>query len=177
MPNPEGPGGSHEGAEPRTLEVALRPVETAHLPVLFEHQSDPEACRMAAFPARGREAFDAHWVKILSDPMVRARTILADGRVAGDILSWTQDGEREVGYWLGREFWGRGIATRALRAFLADEGDGPVFGHVAKHNPASRRVLEKCGFVLCGEMRRACGEPPVEAEEFVLKWERARVKP
>ncbi len=171
MSNPEGLEGRREGAHGRNAEVTLRAVEAAHLPVLFDHQSDPEACRMAAFPARGREAFDAHWLKILSDPKVRARTILADGRVAGHILSWVQNGEREVGYWLGREYWGRGIATRALRAFLAEESEGPVFGHVAKHNPASLRVLEKCGFVLCGEMRRACGDPPVEAQEYVLKWD------
>jgi RimJ/RimL family protein N-acetyltransferase len=163
--------------ETKTPEVRVREVEASDLPVLFEHQRDPEANRMAAFPPRDREAFAAHWVKILADPQVRVRTIVADGRVAGDIISWNQDGEREVGYWLGREFWGRGIATRALRAFLAGEDGGPVFGHVAKHNLASLRVLEKCGFVLCGEMRRACGEPPVEADEFVLRWEPARRGP
>ncbi len=64
-------------------EVRLREVTEADLPILFEHQSDPEAARMAAFPSRDREAFMAHWARILADPKVTARTILFEGRVAG----------------------------------------------------------------------------------------------
>ncbi|RPJ44644.1 MAG: N-acetyltransferase, partial [Chloroflexi bacterium] len=60
-------------------------------------------------------------------------------------------GEREVGYWLGREFWGRGIATQALTAFLEQVTERPLFAHVAKHNLSSRRVLEKCAFAVVGE--------------------------
>lgn len=128
--------------------MILREVADADLPVLFEHQRDPEANRMAALPARDRAAFDAQWREILGDPAVLIRTVELDGDVAGNVLSFDAGGERLVGYWLGREHWGRGIATRALAAFLELERTRPLRAHVADANAGSRRVLEKCGFVV-----------------------------
>jgi RimJ/RimL family protein N-acetyltransferase len=128
-------------------EVRLRNVEPNDLPIFFEHQLDPVATRMAAFPSRDRAAFDAHWEKnILGNPDAIAQTILVDGAVAGNIGSWWQEGVRLVGYWIGREYWGRGVATRALAAFLDLVKDRPLHAHVVKHNVGSIRVLEKCGF-------------------------------
>lgn len=129
----------------------LRDVRPADLPVFYEQQLDPESTRMAAFPARERAAFDAHWEKILRDRMVRANAIVADGAVAGNVVSFRKDGKTEVGYWLGREFWGRGIATRALAEFVRSVDERPLHAGVAKHNAGSIRVLEKCGFRRCGE--------------------------
>ena len=126
--------------------VALRDVIEADLPVFFEHQLEPEANEMAAFPPRERDAFMAHWHKILPDDTKITKTVLADGRVAGNILSWEEHGRREVGYWMGKEFWGRGVATTALRLLLDLVTTRPLYAHVAKHNVASIRVLEKCGF-------------------------------
>jgi RimJ/RimL family protein N-acetyltransferase len=51
-----------------------------------------------------------------------------------------------VGYWIGKEYWGRGIATAALQEFLTHLKMRPLHAYVAKHNKASIRVLEKCGF-------------------------------
>ena len=76
------------------------------------------------------------------------QTILVDGQVAGNIGSWPQDGVRLVGYWIGKEYWGKGVATRALAAFLHLVTERPLHAHVAKHNVGSIRVLEKCGFSL-----------------------------
>jgi RimJ/RimL family protein N-acetyltransferase len=78
------------------------------------------------------------------------RTILADGVVAGHALSFERDGRRLVGYWLAREHWGRGIATRALAAFLEVLPQRPLHATVAEHNAASLRVLAKAGFEVCG---------------------------
>ncbi|MDQ3862658.1 MAG: GNAT family N-acetyltransferase [Actinomycetota bacterium] len=83
--------------------VLLRGVEQADLPVFFEQQLDPEATRMAGFPARDRESFMAHWNKILGDESVVKKTILFEGEVAGNIVSFVHSGEREVGYWIGRQ--------------------------------------------------------------------------
>jgi len=127
-------------------DVTLRDVDDADLDVLFEHQRDPESIAMAAVPARDRAAFLAHWAKARGDETVTAKTIVVGGEVAGHVVSWTNGERREVGYWLGREFWGRGIATRALRGFLASEPVRPLHAHVARHNASSLRVLEKCGF-------------------------------
>jgi len=126
--------------------VILREIQDADLPILFEHQADPESTRMAAFPARDRETFDAHWLKIRRDPDVVLRAILADGAVAGNIVCFGPPEERQVGYWIGREYWGRGIASLALAAFLDVVPSRPLYAHVAVHNAASIRVLEKSGF-------------------------------
>lgn len=106
---------------------------------------------MAAFAARDREAFMAHWTRILGDETVTTKTILFDGHVAGNVVSWEQSGERDAGYWIGKEYWGKCIATSALSAFLDQVKARPLYAHVAKHNIASIRVLENCGFTFAGE--------------------------
>jgi RimJ/RimL family protein N-acetyltransferase len=116
---------------------------------------------MAAFAARDRDPFMAHWAKILGDEAIIKRTILFDGHVAGNIVSFEQSGEREVGYWIGKRFWGKGVATEALSEFLGYMKVRPLYARVAKHNIASIRVLEKCGFMVSGE----------EVEELVLRLE------
>jgi RimJ/RimL family protein N-acetyltransferase len=125
----------------------LRDVEPGDLDAFFEHQSDPEAVAMAVFPARDREAFDAHWRRLLADDSLVTRTIVDDGAVAGNIGCWRQDDRLLVGYWLGREFWGRGLATTALAELAAEISERPLHAWVAVTNVGSIRVLEKCGFV------------------------------
>jgi RimJ/RimL family protein N-acetyltransferase len=131
-------------------EVLLREVIADDLPIFFAFQLDAEANRMAAFAARDRDAFMQHWGRVLGDASNITRAIVCDGRVVGNIACFEWEGQREVGYWIGREFWGRGIATKALAAFLMQVETRPLHAYVATHNVASRRVLEKCGFVACG---------------------------
>lgn len=152
--------------------VTLRPVEPADLPVLFEHQLEAEAVRLAAFPSREREAFMAHWAKVLANPANLARTIVCEGGVVGQIGAWTDAGSRErsVGYWIGRAHWGRGIASAALVALLAHERVRPLTARVAKHNAGSIRVLQKAGFVLCGEDRFTAADGQL-IEEWLLRLE------
>jgi RimJ/RimL family protein N-acetyltransferase len=135
------------------VSVALRETQDSDRPILFEHQRDPEANEMAAFPARDEEAFAEHWERTKHNETGIQRTIEADGVVAGHIVSWIDDGDRLVGYWLGREFWGRGIATEALRQFVEIVDERPLSASIAEHNVASLRVLEKCGFVAIGGPR------------------------
>jgi RimJ/RimL family protein N-acetyltransferase len=151
-----------------TNDVRLRAVEDSDLPIFFAQQLDPEATRMAAFPSRDHDAFMAHWAKILAGPEGNViRTIVFQGQVAGNVGSWEQAGERNVGYWLGREFWGKGIASAALPLFLGEVKMRPLHAHVVKHNAASIRVLQKCGFVISGEDKfpDAAG---AGGEEFIL---------
>ncbi|MEZ4522720.1 MAG: GNAT family N-acetyltransferase [Thermomicrobiales bacterium] len=133
--------------------VRLREVEAGDLPTFFEHQLDLEATEMAAFPSRDRKTFMRSWERLLNDDEVIARTILYENMVAGNIVSAIYTGKREVGYWLGREFWGRGIATQGLAAFLHQMTIRPVYAHVATHNIGSIRVLEKNGFEVVREQR------------------------
>jgi RimJ/RimL family protein N-acetyltransferase len=131
--------------------VSLRDVVEGDLEALFEHQREPEANQMAAFSARDRPAFMAHWTKLLANPEVITKAIVLDGALVGNLGCWSSEGERLLGYWIGKAWWGQGIATQALRLFLAGYAARPLTAHVAKHNPGSIRVLEKCGFLAIGE--------------------------
>ena len=134
--------------------MALRDVTEADLPILFEHQREPEANRVAAFAARDREGFMAHWrTNVLGQAHVKKKTIVVDDQVVGNIVSWDLEGKRFVGYWIGQAYWGRGIATGALAEFIADhEIARPLFAYVHVENAGSVRVLEKCGFRRSGDV-------------------------
>ena len=153
-------------------DVRLREVIEADLADFFTNQLDPVANRMAAFTApdpADLEAFTAHWSRLLADSMVTVRTVLVDGRVAGNVLLFPHAGQPEVGYWLGRPFWGRGVATRALTMFLELIRIRPLHARVATDNAASVRVLGKCGFVVVGEDRGYANARRTEVEEYVLR--------
>ena len=128
--------------------IRLREISEEDLPVFFLHQSDPEACLVAGVKTKDREAFDAHWSKILKNPEVFNRTIETDGKAAGYVACWEDSGERKIGYWLGKEFWGQGIASAALSEFLTIMSRRPLEATALASNVASLRILEKCGFVL-----------------------------
>jgi len=132
------------------VDGVLRNVVEEDLDAFFEHQREPEANEMAIFPARDRETFDAHWRRLLADDSLIKKTIVEDGEVAGNILSWQQESRRLVGYWIGREFWGKGLATRALYELTEEITERPLHAWVAASNVSSIRVLEKCGFVRIG---------------------------
>jgi RimJ/RimL family protein N-acetyltransferase len=140
--------------------VSLRPVEDRDLPLFFEWQADVESFRMAAVAPRDAEAFAAHWARIRADDDNYLRTIVADGAVAGHVGLWTSEGSRMVGYWLGKDHWGRGIAGAALRLALDEERHRPLLAIVAEHNAASRRVLEKAGFRLVSRVLADDGPEP-----------------
>ena len=147
-------------------EISLRDVIQSDLPIFYGHQADAQSIAMAAFPARDRPAHFAHWKKAMADQTNILKSILVDGEVGGNLVSWDDSGKRQVGYWLGREFWGRGIATAALQLFLEQVKTRPLYAHVARHNRASRRVLEKCGFRVIG----ADGVLPENAPEPVAEY-------
>ncbi len=157
-----------------TNDIRLRDVKEADPPIFFEQQLDPEANRMAAFTARDpadRELFMVKWGKILADERIRIKTILFEEQVAGHIVSHGWFGEPEVSYWLGKEYWGRGIATAALAQFIEVVQTRPLFARAVKDNVASIRVLEKCGFTVCGEDRGFANARGEEVEEFILRLE------
>ena len=152
------------------MDVELRDVTAEDVEVFYEQQLDPEARRVAVFPLREHDAFTTHWrEKILANADNLAWTIVAGGDVAGNILCWEQDGKREVGYWIGKEFWGRGIATEALSLLLREVTERPLYAHVARSNIGSIRVLEKCGFTEIGGERHVDEAMGVEIDEALLE--------
>lgn len=153
--------------------LELRPVIASDLPIFFTNQLDETANYMAAFTAKDptdRAAFDSHWDRILADPTTINRTIVSGGQVVGSVASYQDESLTEVTYWIGREFWGQGIATRALSEFIeAVQTARPLHAHVAKDNIGSRRVLEKCGFVVISEGKWFANARNAEIDELLLK--------
>lgn len=151
--------------------VQLREVIESDPLIFFEQQLDSTANHMAAFTRKDptdKESFDAHWTKILADEAIPIKTILFEGQVAGSVLSYIQFGEREVSYWLGKEFWGKGIATKALSEFLVELKERPLHARAAIDNIASIRVLEKCGFVISGYDQGFANARGQKIEEVIM---------
>lgn len=153
-------------------EIKLRRTGIDDLDILFEFQLDEEANKIAAFTSRDfsdRSAYFMKYTKLLSDPTVNNQTILVDGVIAGSIAKFEMNGEAEITYWLDKKFWGREIATIALREFLTIEHARPVFGRAAFDNFGSQRVLEKCGFKRIGKDKGFANARQKEIEEFIYK--------
>ena len=155
-------------------EIRLRSILETDLPLFFEYQQSAAANYMAAFTAKDptdRAAFMAHWHKILTDDRIVNRTILLDGQVAGHIGSWELQGQPQVTYWIGREYWGKGLATAALAEFLKLFKTRPLYASAAGDNAASLRVLEKAGFKAYGREKAYANARGHEIEEILLKLE------
>ncbi|MFF9672954.1 GNAT family N-acetyltransferase [Streptomyces eurythermus] len=152
------------------MEIALRAVRDSDVPVFHRQMTDPEAVRMAAFgpeDCTGPEAFAAYWRRLRAGRAV-LRTVLADGAVAGSAVVYGESGEREVSYWIDRAYWGRGVATAALRALLAEVPERPVYARAAADNTGSLRVLAKCGFRETARARGFANARGREIDEVVL---------
>jgi RimJ/RimL family protein N-acetyltransferase len=152
-------------------EVRLRDVVESDLPIFFDQELDEVANHMAAFTSADpadENAFRAHWAKILADETIAKKTIVVGSAVAGHIASFGRESEREVTYWIGKQYWGRGVATKALSEFLLRLPSRKLNARVAKDNLASLRVLQKCGFTIVGEDKGFASARGIETEEFIL---------
>lgn len=127
-------------------EVTLRPTRPDDLDALYAMQADPEANALAGTKPRPRDAYMALWDTIFKDPNVIPRVILVDGVVAGGVSVFQVEHQDMLGYWIDRAWWGRGVATRAVALFLREVSRRPLVAHVAVHNAASIRILERLGF-------------------------------
>ena len=151
--------------------IMLRNVIEDDLPIFFKQQQNHEANHMAAFTSKDPsdwDGFTTHWNKILTDREIIKQTIIVEKNVVGHISCFEQFGEPEVSYWIGTEYQGKGIATKALREFLKHITIRPLYARASKDNTVSLKVLEKCGFMITGEdsgFSNALGE---DVEEFIL---------
>ncbi|MCH6264847.1 GNAT family N-acetyltransferase [Neobacillus citreus] len=155
-------------------EVKLRDITEEDLPIFFEQQLDSMANYMAAFTAKDptdKDAFFDHWKKIIADETITIKTILFNGIVTGHVSNFEQFGKPEVSYWIGKEYWGHGIATKALSKFLEYIKVRPLYARAAKDNLASIRVLEKCRFKIISEDKGFSNARSKDVEEFILKLE------
>ncbi|WP_328873576.1 GNAT family N-acetyltransferase [Streptomyces sp. NBC_00287] len=131
--------------------VQLRDVVDADLETFLVFEHDPEAVRRSRFEPRPRDRFMRHWEeRVLGDPENLVQTVIVNGEVAGNFVSWWDGDRRFIGYWLGRSYWGRGVGSRALGLFLERETTRPLYADPYKDNTASVRLLEKHGFQRTG---------------------------
>jgi RimJ/RimL family protein N-acetyltransferase len=154
------------------MAIILRDVLPSDLPIFFEQQLDADANHMAAFIAdkpSDRAAFDSHWKHILSDKTGIMQTIIYDGEVAGYVGKFVWFGEPDVCYWLGKKYWGKGIATAALTQLLQNYTARPLFARAAGDNIGSVRVLEKCGFKHIGTAISFANGRGGNIQEVILK--------
>ena len=146
-----------------TRRLILRAPAPQDAPRIAALANDLDIARMTKrmpHPFQMRDA-DDFVLQVASQDPRRANTFVIDHEDVGPIgvigLFEGEDRVPETGYWIGREYWGRGFATEALDAALVWASRkwkrrALVAGHFAD-NPASGRVLEKAGFLYTGEVR------------------------
>jgi len=152
--------------------LTLRPTLYADLETHYQFQLDEEANYLAAFTSSSssdKKAYLEKYAKFLNEPSINNQTILIDRIIVGSIAKFVIEGDAEITYWIDRKFWGRGIATKALKAFLSIETNRPIYGRVAFDNLGSQKVLENCGFVRVGTDRGFANARQIEIEEFIYR--------
>lgn len=137
---------------------------------LFVFQTNQEGVWMAAFTSEDpsdKEAYMAKWTKIVANPEICMETIWLNNRIVGSVIHFDMMDETNVSYWIDRPFWGKGIATEALKKFIAHTSKRPLHARVAFDNYGSQRVLEKSGFKSIGKEKGFANARKQEIEEFV----------
>ena len=152
--------------------MILTRTEQDDLNLFFQFQLDKDGSYLAAFMPKDtndKTAYIERYTKYLTDPTIHMRTIKLDGEIVGSISKFVMYGDTEITYWIDREFWGKGIATKALSEFLKMEQTRPIHGRVAFDNYGSQKVLEKCGFEKIGTDKGFASARQAEIEEFIYK--------
>lgn len=148
-----------------TDRIILRPWTDSDAEALYKYASDPEVGPRAGWPPHNsleesldiiRTVFhnDTTWAIVLKET---GEAIGAMGYGPScDCNLPSREGEPTVGYWVARPYWGRGICTEALRLMISNiQSDTEIASLISGHftdNPASGRVMEKCGFIPTGEV-------------------------
>lgn len=152
--------------------ISLRPTTELDLELLFQFQLDHEGCYLAAFMPvdyNNKAKYIEKYTTLINNPTVHNQTICLDNIVVGSIAKFVLNEEAEVTYWIDRKYWGKGIASEALRIFLEIEKTRPLYGRVAFDNFGSQKVLKKCGFTKIGIDRGYTGARKKEIEEFIFQ--------
>ena len=152
--------------------IVLRPTIISDLESLFTFQLDEEANYLAAFTSSDptvKSDYISKYSKLINDPTVNNQTILVDKSIVGSIAKFILAGDAEITYWIDKNFWGKGIATTALKILLTLENARPLFGRVAFDNYGSQKVLLNCGFVKIGSDNGFANARQTVIEEYIYK--------
>ena len=154
------------------IEPSIRQSIESDLDVFFLNQTDEQASFMAAFTPENpndREAYLSKWQKLMKNDTINMQTILIEDKVIGCVVKFEMEGEAEITYALAKEYWGKGVTTKAVNTFLNIEQIRPIYGHVAFDNFGSQRILEKVGFKKIGKEKGFANARGKEIEEFVYR--------
>lgn len=154
------------------MEFLLRATIESDLEVFFLNQLDDESNQMAAFTSvdpSDKKTYIEKWTRLLNDETIHMKTIIYNDEIAGTVAKYEMDGESEITYWIGKRYWGRGIASKAVEAFLRLEKKRPIYGKAASDNTKSIRVLEKSGFKRIGSEMSYANARGKEIEEVIYR--------
>lgn len=115
------------------------------------------------------------WIEKANEPPATNFAIVVEGEAVGGVGMILKDDiyrrSAEVGYWLGEEFWGRGVVTEAVRAIVEYAFENfdlcRLYAGVLEWNPASMKVLEKAGFQFEARLRKAVTKEGQTMDEFI----------
>jgi len=157
------------------MEISIRGSIESDLEIFFLNQTDEEANYMAAFTPKNpndKEAYMNKWRKLLRDDSINMHTILLENRVVGCVVKFVMEGEAEITYAIDKEYWGKGLTTKAVKKFLENEQTRPIHGRVAFDNYGSQRILEKVGFERIGKETGFANARGKEIKEYIYKLEK-----
>lgn len=155
-----------------TIPIQLTKTTLADLPTLYQFQLSKDAIQMAAFTPKdpiSEEAYVEKHSRFLSDPTINNYTIHFNGVIVGSIAKFEMYEEAQITYWIDQAYWGQGIASAALQAFLKIETTRPIYAGAAFDNIGSQQVLLKAGFVHIGKDQGFAKARETEIEEYLYK--------
>ena len=144
--------------------ILLRHWQESDADALYEYASEPEVGERAGWPPHQSKEQSREIIRtVFNNPTTWAIVLKETGKVVGamgygpscECSLPSRKGEPTVGYWVGKPYWGMGICTEALRLMIehirrTTAIPSLISGHFTD-NPASGRVMEKCGFIPTGE--------------------------
>lgn len=154
------------------MPITLTKTTPDDLQILYQIQLDGDANHMAAFTSESGKDFNLYcekYSKHLDDANISMWTIRVEQRIVGSVAKFVIAAENGITYWIDKEFWGQGIATKALMQLLQHKTARPIYGYVAFDNSGSQRVLEKCGFLRVATDRGFAKARQAEIEEYIYR--------
>ncbi len=154
------------------VDLALREFALEDAGRVRELVDDPAVSRWTSnipHPYTRQDAVD--WItQTARDPEKHPFAVVAGEEIVACVSYWPDGDDIEVGYWVGRDYWGQGVCTRGLQLMLARPDfprDRRVIARVMVGNERSERVLQKCGFEFSADCRCPQGDKLVDARFFV----------
>ena len=149
--------------ELRTQRLSLKPPTDIYKQALVERLNDFDVARWLSNVPHPYTLTDAEeWIRMVADSMAdeaagfKLSIFMDDVLIGGVGVNEREGNVYELGYWVAKDFWGRGIATEAATGLLQHARqtlpDANFISHCMKDNLASARVLEKLGFRVTGEV-------------------------